>query len=163
LPVELYRVDDRLIHGQVVIGWAQPLGATFIMLVDDAVAESEWEQDLYRVGVSPDIEVMFESVEGGCRRLSTLQSDKRCGIVLTSDVRTMRRLHECSASFNEVNLGGIHTGPGRSPCLRYVYLSDDEEEHLMALAARGVTVTAQDLPVSSPTSLKVVLQRRRSS
>jgi mannose/fructose/N-acetylgalactosamine-specific phosphotransferase system component IIB len=156
-------VDDRLIHGQVVIGWAQPLDATVIMLVDDAVAESEWEQDLYRMGVSLDIEVIFASVEDGCARLSTLQADSRRGLVLTSDVRTMRRLHECSPSFNSVNLGGIHTGPDRSPCLRYVYLSDDEEAHLLALAARGVTVTAQDLPISSPTPLNELLQRRRSA
>ena len=46
MTVQLYRVDDRLIHGQVVVGWGQPLDVEFIVLVDDAVAESEWEQEL---------------------------------------------------------------------------------------------------------------------
>ena len=49
----LYRIDDRLIHGQVVVGWGQPLDAKFIVLVDDAVATSDWEQELYRLGVPP--------------------------------------------------------------------------------------------------------------
>jgi len=44
VPLELYRVDDRLIHGQVVLGWGQPLNIGFIVLVDDAVVSSDWER-----------------------------------------------------------------------------------------------------------------------
>ena len=47
MPIALYRIDDRLIHGQVVVGWGQPLELRFIVLVDDDVAASEWEQELY--------------------------------------------------------------------------------------------------------------------
>ena len=53
MPIELYRIDDRLIHGQVVVGWGQPLSLRFIVLVDDEVASSDWEQELYRMGVPP--------------------------------------------------------------------------------------------------------------
>jgi len=42
----LNRIDDRLIHGQVVVGWGQPLDVGFIVLVDDAVASSDWEREL---------------------------------------------------------------------------------------------------------------------
>ena len=63
MPFELYRIDDRLIHGQVVVGWGQPLDIAFIVLVDDAVAASDWEQELYRMGVPPEMEVSFASVE----------------------------------------------------------------------------------------------------
>ena len=34
MGVELYRIDDRLIHGQVVVGWGQPLRLGFIVLED---------------------------------------------------------------------------------------------------------------------------------
>jgi PTS system mannose-specific IIB component/fructoselysine and glucoselysine-specific PTS system IIB component len=163
VSIELYRVDDRLIHGQVVVGWAQPMGAVFIVLVDDNVAGSDWEQELYRMAVPPGIEVIFASLIGACERLAELQEDVRRGILLTPDVRTMLRLHECSPSFTHVNLGGVHTGPGRAPCLRYVYLSDADETDLRALAARGVTITAQDVPICHPTPLEEVLQRRRAS
>jgi mannose/fructose/N-acetylgalactosamine-specific phosphotransferase system component IIB len=161
VSIELYRVDDRLIHGQVVIGWAQPLDVSFIVLVDDAVAASSWEADLYRMGVPAEMEVIFAAVNDACGRLEALQSDRRRGLLLTSDVETMCRLHACAPLFNEVNLGGVHTGPGRVPCLRYVYLSDEDEKYLRELASRGVTVTAQDLPVCAPVSLEDVLLRRK--
>jgi mannose/fructose/N-acetylgalactosamine-specific phosphotransferase system component IIB len=43
MGIQLYRIDDRLIHGQVVVGWGQPLDIRFLVLVDDLVASSEWE------------------------------------------------------------------------------------------------------------------------
>jgi mannose/fructose/N-acetylgalactosamine-specific phosphotransferase system component IIB len=162
VPVELFRVDDRLIHGQVIVGWAKPMNAGFIMLVDDSVASSEWEQDLYRLAVPPDIELFFADVSDAAKKLSQFSSDPRKGIVLTGDVETMSRLHEQSPTFTNVNLGGLHTGPGRVPCSRYVYLSSVDESQLQALAARGVRISAQDLPVSREIPLDELIERRRS-
>ncbi|HEY0972155.1 MAG TPA: PTS sugar transporter subunit IIB, partial [Gemmatimonadales bacterium] len=62
MPIELFRIDDRLIHGQVVVGWGQPLEIDLIILVDDELADSEWEQELYRMGVPPTMQVVFETV-----------------------------------------------------------------------------------------------------
>jgi mannose/fructose/N-acetylgalactosamine-specific phosphotransferase system component IIB len=62
VAIELYRIDDRLIHGQVIVGWGQPMGLGFLVLVDDEVARSEWEQELYRMGVPPGLDVFFASV-----------------------------------------------------------------------------------------------------
>ena len=53
-----------------------------------------------------------------------------------------------------VNLGGLHHRPGRAPRLRYVYLSDAEAAQLKALAARGIEVTAQDVPTAPPVPLE---------
>ena len=65
----LCRVDDRLIHGQVVLGWGRPLGLDRIVLVDDEVAANEWEQELYRMAVPAGIEVIFASVAGAAKEL----------------------------------------------------------------------------------------------
>ena len=43
MSIALYRIDDRLIHGQVVVGWGQRLNIGFIVLVNDAVRASAWE------------------------------------------------------------------------------------------------------------------------
>ena len=69
MPIVLCRVDDRLIHGQVVMGWGRPLAVTRIMLVDDEVAGSSWEQDLYRMAVTPEIDHRFRQRRGRGRPL----------------------------------------------------------------------------------------------
>ena len=157
MAIELFRIDDRLIHGQVVVGWGQPLDLTFIVLVDDEVASSEWEQELYRMGVPPEMDVYFHTVEEAAEKLASYQSDGRRGALLTGDIETMARLIELTRSVTRVNLGGIHHRAGRTQRLRYVFLAPDEEKALRALAARGVDVSAQDVPAARPLGLNEVL------
>ena len=158
MPVELYRIDDRLIHGQVVVGWGQPLDIGFIVLVDDEVAGSDWEQELYRMGVPPEMEVFFTSVEEAARRLAEFQQAPASGILLTGDIDTMRRLADLAPGITAVNLGGIHHRAGRKQRLRYIFLTPDEERELRGLAGRGIAVTAQDVPSARPMPLDDVLQ-----
>jgi PTS system mannose-specific IIB component/fructoselysine and glucoselysine-specific PTS system IIB component len=148
--IGLYRIDDRLIHGQVVVGWAQRLGIGFIVLVNDDVRASDWEQELYRMGVPPTIELIFASVAEAAARLPEWERDRRCGIVLTGDVDTMVSLARAMPGRRCVNLGGIHAREGRSERLRYVFLTPDEAVKLKALAAEGVDVSAQDVPTARP-------------
>ena len=152
MSIVLHRIDDRLIHGQVVVGWGRPLRVGFIALVDDTVAASEWEQELYRMGVPPEMTLYFADVASAEHEHAKWESDERPGIVLTADIDTMARL-AAKVPIKEVNLGGIHHAPGRTQRLRYVFLSPEEEQALRALAERGVTVSAQDVPGGKPVEL----------
>lgn len=157
MTIERYRIDDRLIHGQIVVGWGQPLGLGFIVLVDDEVAASDWEQELYRMGVSPHMEVYFASVEEAVGRMESWRSDERAGMLLTGDIETMCNLIERVPDIRAVDLGGIHHLEGRRERLRYVYLTPAEEDALNGLVERGVDVNAQDVPAARPIPLADVL------
>lgn len=155
--IALYRVDDRLIHGQVVVGWGQPLDIEFIVLVDENVACCDWEQDLYRMGVPPEMELIFADVDAAIRDHEKYVSDKRKGIVVTPDVPTMQRLVYGVPDIREVNIGGIHHREGRAQKLRYVFLAPDEEVQLRAMSQSGVKVTAQDVPGAREVPMSEIL------
>ncbi len=141
MPIALYRIDDRLIHGQVVVGWGQPLELGFLVLVDDEVAASEWEQELYRMGVPPEMSVQFYTVTDAAAHLPELQKRPETGIVLVGDIGTMRRLVEQSdGRIRAVNVGGVHHAAGRVQRLRFVFLTPAEEQGLRDIAALGVDV-----------------------
>ncbi|MEO8199695.1 MAG: PTS sugar transporter subunit IIB [Gemmatimonadota bacterium] len=156
MPILLYRVDDRLIHGQVIIGWGRPLGIDFIVLVDDQVRQSPWEQDLYRMGVPPEIEVIFTSEAEAVNRLPEWNRSGKRGILLTGDIAPMINLQKDGAQIPQINLGGIHHRPGRSERLPYLYLTDDEMTALRQLEAGGVEIKAQDLPTATPIALRAL-------
>ena len=156
MTLVLHRIDDRFIHGQVVVGWGQPLDIRFIVLVDDDVAASEWEQELYRMGAPPEMEVYFLSVDAAIAQLPAYRADARHGLLLTGDIETMRRLVD-AGGITSINLGGIHHRAGRTQRLRYVFLNEDEESALRELATRGVSVTAQDVPGARPIPLDDIL------
>jgi mannose/fructose/N-acetylgalactosamine-specific phosphotransferase system component IIB len=158
MALVLFRVDDRLIHGQVVVGWGRPLGVSRIVLVDDQVAATDWEQDLYRMAVTPDIEVEFVTLAGAASRLRDWQSDLRRILVLTGDLETMVALHAADpVTVHRINLGGIHHRAGRRERLPYLYLTDEEMARLAALEAAGAAVAAQDLPTTPPVTLKALV------
>ncbi len=159
MAIEVYRIDDRLVHGQVVVGWGQPLALGFIVLVDNLVAESEWEQDLYRMGVPPEMTVHFESTTSAMEHLREYRLRPEHGLLLTGDTATMRALVEGGASIGAVNVGGLHHRAGRSPRMRYVFLDPTEESDLRAIAACGVDVSAQDVPSALPVPLDDLLTR----
>ena len=153
----MFRVDARLIHGQVVVGWGRPLGVSRVVLVDDQVAASPWEQDLYRMAVTPDIEVEFVTIALSASRLRDWQSDSRRTLVLTGDIETMAALHSADpVTVHRINLGGIHHKAGRRERLPYLYLTDEEMMRLEALEAAGAAVSAQDLPTTAPVTLKAL-------
>lgn len=159
MPVSLYRIDDRLIHGQVVAGWGQPLGLGYIVLVDDVVAESDWEQELYRLGVPPSVDVIFATVAQAAHDISHYSTDARVGILLTGSVEAMLALvRSAGMPIAAVNVGGIHHREDRTQKLRYVFLTNDEERWLQDIEARGTVVTAQDLPSARPLSLSEILR-----
>ena len=153
MSIVLYRIDDRLIHGQVVIGWGRPLGADFIVLVDPEVNGSEWEQDLYRMAVPRSVEVIFADVEQARARLPEWQADRRRGILLTGTVQTMAAICQNGSSIPKINLGGIHHQPGRRQRLPYVFLTDEEYQTLVALQRDGKRITAQDVPTAKAVGL----------
>jgi PTS system mannose-specific IIB component/fructoselysine and glucoselysine-specific PTS system IIB component len=157
MSIVLCRIDDRLIHGQVVIGWGRAMGIDLIILVDDQVAASDWEQELYRMAVTPEIEVRFVTMADAARQMSEWQSNGKRGLVLTGDLETMAALRASSPDVvQRINLGGIHHRAGRRERLPFIYLTDQELGTLQALEAGGAVITAQDLPTTAPVALKAL-------
>ena len=155
MSIVLCRVDDRLIHGQVVIGWGRPMGINLIILVDDQVAQSDWEQELYRMAVEPDIEVRFVTVAEAINHLEEWQTNGKRGLVLTGDLETMAALHAADpAIVHRINLGGIHHRPGRRERLPFIYLTDQELSTLTRLEQGGAVISAQDLPTTPAVPLR---------
>jgi len=149
MAVLLYRVDERLIHGQVVLGWGTRLHPDRIVVVDDELAASEWEQELYTLGLPEEVRASFETVAGARSELDDWVGNGERILLLTRDLRTMRRLAEGGRlSGREVNIGGIHHAAGRDKVLPYVFLGAAERDEIRALVREGALVSARDLPAA---------------
>jgi mannose/fructose/N-acetylgalactosamine-specific phosphotransferase system component IIB len=150
VPIALFRVDERLIHGQVTVGWGIRLDPVRYVVVDDLLAESDWEQELYRLGTPSGVEVCFLGVADATAELTRFDNLEGVTILLTRTLPTMARLAEGGGmEGREVNLGGIHHAPGRESVLPYLSLGDVERDSIRVLLDAGVEVIARDLPGSA--------------
>ena len=157
MSLKLVRLDDRLIHGQVVVGWGNALGADQILLIDDHVAAAQWERDLYRLGVPENVEVTFSSVADAPAQLDEIVKSEKRAIVVIADVESLIRVCHASSVVRRVNIGGLHEREGRRRRLPYVFLSESEGEDLKMLADEGVEVTARDVPSAKAVPLSEIL------
>lgn len=148
----LHRIDDRLIHGQVLVGWGARLDPARIWVVDDGVAASEWERTLFREA-APGIDVRVASVAEAAQAHAQETDAPGAAFLLVRDLATARRLLEAGVTARDWNVGGLHYAPGKEKLNDYVYLGPADREHARAMLALGATLTVQDVPASPPTPL----------
>jgi mannose/fructose/N-acetylgalactosamine-specific phosphotransferase system component IIB len=146
------RVDDRLIHGQVVVAWGGALRFTRIYVVDDQVAASPWERDLL-VDAAPGVEVRILTVAEAAAAWTAEQGSAGGALLLVRDLGTARALVEAGAAVPRFTLGGLHYAPGKTKVAEYVYLDDADRADARALLAHGVGLVVQDVPAARPQEL----------
>lgn len=164
MTLEVARIDERLLHGQVVVGWGERLGVDHYVVVDDELAGSTWEQEMYATGVPAAAEVEFLDVEAALERFGELDGRAGTGMLLTRGTGAMRRL--ASAGHLEgrpVDVGCLGASSGRSRALDYVHLSDEEAEDLVSIAEHGASVAGRDLPDARRVPLSELLDARERS
>lgn len=148
----LHRVDDRLIHGQVLIAWGHRLRPARIVVVDDASAASSWEREVLE-SASPDAQVKVMSVGEAAEGWSAEAEAPGGAFLLVRDLATALRLVVAGAKPTVLNLGGIHYAPGRTKINEYVYLDEADRAVARALLERGVALEVQDVPATRPQAL----------
>ena len=154
MPFALFRIDERLIHGQVIVGWGSRLELDFYVVVDDLLARSDWEQEIRASALGEEAAVDFLSVVEAERRFEELDGRRERGVLLTKDPATMRALAERGClDGRAVNVGGLHAAPGRRKILDYVYVSAGELEDLRWIGRR-CRVAARDVPTARAVALR---------
>lgn len=152
----IVRVDDRLVHGQVLAGWVEPLGIRRVVVASDAVAADELERELYRAAVPEGVEFAALTVSEAAEALG--QPDGPRTMALVGSIGEARRLVEAGLKPARLNVGGVHRGPGRVEVLPFVWLTEDERQDCRWLAERGVKLEAQMLPDSQVWDLATLLE-----
>lgn len=161
MSIVLQRVDERLIHGQVVIGWGMRLHAQRFIVVDDELAASAWEQELYELALGGDAEAIFMGVAEAALHLAEWRTDRVPSVLLTRSVHTMRRLSDLAEfAGTEVNLGGLHDAPGRTEVASYLHLDEGDRADIQVLIEHGVEVSGRDLPEARRVGSDALLAQR---
>ena len=148
----LHRVDDRLIHGQVVVAWGGRLRPARIWVVDDASAADDWERELLAT-VAPGVEVRVVTVAEAASCYAAEAARPGGSFLLVRDLPTALALVEAGAAIPSFTLGGLHYAPGREKVNEYIYLGAEDRRAARALITRGVSLQVQDVPATRPRPL----------
>ncbi len=153
----LVRIDDRLIHGQVVALWVKHLQARRIVIVDDQVARDSFLQVVLRGAAPPGVTVDVSTLEAAPQALNRPDDERARTIVLMKGPKTAVALRSAGIMFDTLNVGGMGAGPGRKAFYRNISATPEELDLFRQLEAQGVTAQIQIEPNARPISVASLL------
>jgi mannose/fructose/N-acetylgalactosamine-specific phosphotransferase system component IIB len=157
MPIVLLRVDDRLVHGQVVEGWLPFLNADLVVVVSDAVAADPVQTALMKMALPPSVGLVSAKVSDAAAALASPQAASRKVLVLVPGPAEALALLEKGVVVDRVNVGGLHFTVGKVQLGRALFLDDKDKKALLAIAARGVRIEGRPLPSDPEEDLGAIL------
>lgn len=156
MPVVLARVDDRLLHGQVLEGWAPHIQADTIAVVSDSVY---LEKDRCRLMelITPDhihFEVIpLKDLEGFLNR----KGDSRI-LLLFAGLDEVLSVLETGVDLGRINIGNLHNLKGGTEVTPSVFLNSRDLEMIRRLIQKGIAVEAREVPSGVAVDLSASLE-----
>ena len=158
MNIMLSRIDERLIHGQVMTRWISGLFVTRIILIDDQIAKDEFMYEVLMLSAPVGITVLVLSVDDALKLFREDSSDEKT-LLLFKDVRYVKALLDKDFNVGRLNIGNIGSSPIRKGITREVFMSDEEIEIVKALCSGGIYVYLQKLPTDKEVDIRTRLQK----
>jgi mannose/fructose/N-acetylgalactosamine-specific phosphotransferase system component IIB len=155
--ITLVRVDNRLIHGQVVEAWLPHLKVQRVVVADDEAASSPLIRAAMALAVQSAIEVQIQPLAEV--NFAALTKDGVRTLVLLRDVAAVPFAFAHGLALEQLNLGNVHFGAGRRQVSPSVFLAEAELQALQGLSNQGVRVEARAVPSEKAVELGELTER----
>ena len=140
------RIDDRLIHGQVMTAWVKSYPINHILIVDDELAKNQFMLNIYKAAMPAGIKVSITSKAGGVELLKQDPLPGENYLILAKVPEVFAYLLDNGIPLTKLVVGGIGAKPGRKALIRNVSASDEERACLKAMEEKGVHTVYQMVP-----------------
>lgn len=143
--IVLTRVDDRLIHGQVITAWSKITSANRILVVDDEVASDPFMAKVLKIAAPSTVKVDVHGIEEAVKLLKKEDEGDKV-MVLVKYPDTVLGLVDNGVPIKELNVGGMGAKPGRKSLYKNISVSEDEKLVFKKLIEHNVNVSIQIVP-----------------
>lgn len=150
------RVDDRLIHGQVVTQWVKVFGAEKIVVIDNNVAKDKMQKNILKFAAPSDLKVSIFSVDKAVEVWNKNQFGNCNVFVLFRDVKQIKECQDKGLNFPEVSIGQMAIINDRKQIYKQLGLDESEAQTLMDLSKSGMKLYFQMQPTDKKESLDIM-------
>lgn len=152
------RIDDRLIHGQVVVGWVNEVKANHIVVVNDKVVNDEAYKSLTKIAVPNSIKVSFLEVDEAVDKLQKIEMEKQKILLLVSNPEDLLSMVKKGLVIKSVNVGGMRFYHGKREIIKFVFVNNKDIDAFKKLSALGVTIESRATPTDRMVDIKSLLK-----
>lgn len=153
MDIALVRVDNRLVHGQIIEAWVPFIRASYIFVVDDDVANDFFRETVIKMAVPHDVEVFVYSIEAFAGVVPFKHDSGKKAIVLFSNIADALRAHTLGFKFTSLNVGNVYNEDCRRQLSTCVLLSEQDMVGVKELLQRDVQIELRRIPREKPTDI----------
>lgn len=140
MSIKMIRIDDRLIHGQVVAAWSKVLGIERILVIDDDTAKDIFLSDVMKMVAPSNVELAIITEDKIADVVTKYDQDNVNTFILAKYPYVMKKVFDSDISFKELDLGGMCARPNRTKLYKQISASPEEVETLGEIKNMGVKV-----------------------
>ncbi|MEW6696301.1 MAG: PTS system mannose/fructose/N-acetylgalactosamine-transporter subunit IIB [Bacillota bacterium] len=155
--IVLTRIDDRLIHGQVMTSWLNYTSANRITIIDELTAKDPFMRNILEMVIPPGIKLDICDIDTGADTLINQLKEKDKVIVLAKGPEAILELLEKGVNIKNLNVGGMGAKPGRKKFYKNISASEEEKEIFRKILAKGVEISVQIIAEDSKTNVEKFL------
>ena len=155
MNIQLIRIDDRLIHGQVVVGWVKALDIQRLVVVNDEIAKNNMRRTLMEMAVPAGLKVNFYEVREAAS-VSKDSSQERSLLLFASPTDVLTFAKE-GGSVSSINVGGMHFGEGKTQVSKTICVDPKDLEAFKELKKMGVEMESRAVPGDVRESLEKII------
>ena len=156
MPINVARIDDRLIHGQVITTWVKNYDIEQVLVINNKVANDKVQQSVLTMSAPPGLKVLVFGVQEFIEILKKTTIKKRTMLLFTNSI-DVDALVDGGLSLEKLNVGGMRMQDGRHQLSRAVSVTPEEEQAFRNLIAKNVVVEIQMVPKDPIVDLKTLL------
>lgn len=150
------RVDDRLIHGQVITQWVKVFKAQHIIVIDDKVAADKMQKNILKFAAPPEMKVSILSVDKAVETWNKNQFGTRNVFILFKDVLQIKAMADKGVVFDEITLGNMSIVNGRKQIYKSTGFTEEEAKALFDVEKAGTKLFFQTQPTDRQESLDML-------
>jgi len=148
MAVALVRIDDRLVHAQVIEGWLKEVGADHIVVVSDEVAGDDIQKAMYSFAVPYGIKISCLSVKDAAISLPDMIRGSDNLMILMPSLAEAAALLQSGIKFKSINVGGLHARQGKKFYTPTISVDEKDIEYAQILDAAGTELETRVLPLN---------------
>ncbi len=156
--LSLVRIDQRLIHGQVMAMWSKEYPIDHILVIDDPLSKDPFMKKIYGMAVPSSIKVYMLSVDDAVRRWKDNQLGSGNYLVLIRDTETALRAWKSGFGIQKLQIGNLEAGPASVIIHRNSRLSKEHLPNLIQMLEGGIDIYIQSQPAEGIVSLDELLK-----
>ncbi len=154
--INLFRIDTRLVHGQICTRWAKAVDINRIVVINNELMKDPFMSNIYKMSAPKGIKVEIMDISSAVSGWKANELGAGKLMVIVKDVISTYELYQAWFPIKEILIGNLIASTDNKSIIKIVLLNMVEFAMLKEIADSGVRIYIQNVPDHIQQSFSII-------